>query len=246
MGKSVALGDTDTMRRRAWWFLVPGLMALLVLGLWGWQTGGGDAVATEYDITYAIAHGRLLTTPSPFLVDMLGRARVLAHTRPTALDIGSGSGRNSLYLARRGYQVTAVDLSQVGLDLTAQQAKAAGLAVSTVRQDINNFNFGEGRWDVILLIDFPFPYRVLLPRIAKGLKPGGLVIVQDVSVHQPGTTSPDGNLHYTFMDRRDLDAPFAGFHILHDEEANEPTVWGVQAMMVRFAARKPVALPAAP
>ncbi len=66
-----------------------------------------------------------------------------------------------------------------------------------------------------------------------------MAIVQDVSVHQPGTVSPDGKLDYTFMDRRDLAVPFAGFAVLHDQEAEEPTEWGVKAVMVRFAARKP-------
>jgi len=231
--------------------ITAGVLAL-GLGFWAWQERGNasiamaHAVAQEYDLDYAIADGPLLTNPSPFLVAMLRRARSVAGATRTALDIGSGSGRNTLYLARRGYRVTAVDLSTVGLDLTAQQARAGRLAVHTVRQNINNFNFGEGRWDVILLIDFPFPYRALLPKIAAGLKPGGMAIVQDVSVHQSGTVSPDGKLDYTFMDRRDLTAPFAGFTVLHDQEAEESTEWGVKAVMVRFAARKPLPGPATP
>ncbi|HVB40970.1 MAG TPA: class I SAM-dependent methyltransferase [Terriglobales bacterium] len=237
------------MRRIVGWLTAAGVLAL-VLGCWAWQERGNASmahgVAQEYDIDYAMADAPLVTTPSPFLVAMLQRAHTVAGTARTALDIGSGSGRNTLYLARRGYDVTAVDLSKVGLDLTAEQAHAGRLAVHTVREDINNFDFGERRWDVILLIDFPFPYKALLPKIAAGLKPGGMAIVQDVSIHQPGTVSPDGKLDYTFMDRRDLDAPFAGFSVLHDEEADEPTVWGVRAVMVRFAARKPLAGPATP
>lgn len=227
------------MRSKSIWLLALALLALaLALGIT--RRRPTAAVAHNYDAAYATAHGPLLTEPSPFLVSMLRRARSAAGGARTALDIGSGSGRNTLYLARRGYQVTAVDVSKVGLALTAQQARAGSLAVRTVRQDINQFAFGKNRWDVILLIDFPFPYRALLPKIAAGLKPGGLAIIQEVSVKQPGTVSPDGELRYTFMDRRDLDAPFADFSILHDEEAEEPTRWGVQGVMIRFAARKPL------
>lgn len=224
--------------------MVRGLMAGIALcGLMaaGCARQGKAAVAREYDLDYAIAHGPLLTAPSPFLVQMLGRARVERGATPTALDIGSGSGRNTLYLARRGYQVTAVDLSSIGLALTAQQAKAGGLAVTTVREDINQFDMGRDRYDLILLIDFPFPYRPLLPKIAAALKPGGLAIIQDVSSRQPGTVSPDGKLHYTFMNRADLTAPFAGFAVLHDTENEQPTVWGVNGIMIRFAVRKPIA-----
>ncbi|HXR97738.1 MAG TPA: class I SAM-dependent methyltransferase [Terriglobales bacterium] len=192
-------------------------------------------IANEYDLVYAISHARVSTAPSPFLVASVSGQ----HRGQTALDIGAGSGRNSFYLARHGYQVTAVDLSHIGLDLIRSQASAENLPINTVAEDINEFPFGENKWDLIALIDFPFAYRGLLPKIAAGLKPGGEVVIQAVSVAQPGLESPDKMLHYTFMDRRDLAAPFAGFTVLHHSEDEEPTVWGVKAIMVRFSARKP-------
>lgn len=195
-------------------------------------------VATEYDLVYAITHGRMSARPTPFLVATITAAG-LPPAHATALDIGSGNGRNSLYLARHGYQVTAVDLSRVGLDLTRQQAQRDHLPVRTVDQDINTFDFGSRRWDLIVLIDFPFAYRTLLPKIAAGLRPGGLVVVQAVSAKQAGLESPDHMLRYTFMRRRDLTAAFAGFTVLHLHEGEQPTTWGVKAIMITFAARKP-------
>lgn len=193
-------------------------------------------IATEYDLIYAIAHGRMSTAPSPFLLATLQQAKL---SGGTALDIGGGAGRNSLFLAHHGFQVTDVDLSRIGLDLTRQQASVEHVPVETVAADINAYDFGQERWNLILLIDFPFAYRPLLPKIAAGLKPGGVAVIQDVAVGQPGLESPDQVLHYTFMDRRDLSAPFAGFTILHNEVSEQPTVWGVRALMLRFAARKP-------
>lgn len=192
-------------------------------------------VTTGYDLIYALSHARPQPNPSPFLVATAGEGH-----GGTALDIGSGAGRNSLYLARHGYQVTAVDLSRVGLDLTARQAALDRLPVTTVAADINRFDLGKARWDLIVLIDFPYPYRALLPRIATGLKPGGLVVIQAVSTKEPGPRqSPDGTFHYTYMARGDVEAGFAGFQVLHDSEGEEPTVWGVKAVLIRFAARKP-------
>jgi len=195
-------------------------------------------VATEYDLVYALAHGRRSTLPTPFLVATITAAGA-PPAQATALDIGSGNGRNSLYLARHGYQVTAVDISGVGLSLTRLQAQQDHLPVHTVDQDINTFDFGSQRWNLVVLVDFPFAYRNLLPKIAAGLRPGGLVVVQAVSVRQSGLETPDHVLRYTFMQRRDLTAAFAGFNVLHMQEAEQPTTWGVKAIMITFAARKP-------
>lgn len=214
-------------------------VGMLVLALCLAGCGGGEAgqIGHEYDLQYAIARGPILTDPSPFLVSSLQWDPPPAGA--TALDIGSGSGRNALYLARRGFQVTAVDLSRVGLDLTRQQAQAAHLPVTTVRADINHFAVGQARWNLIVLIDFPFPYQVLLSRLAAGLKPGGMIVVQAVSSQQPQESSPDHRLRYTFMRRADLDAAFHGFGVLAESEEKQSTVWGVPAIMVRLAARRP-------
>jgi SAM-dependent methyltransferase len=194
------------------------------------------AIATEYDLIYAISHAKMPQTPSPFLAALVARLKLGGGT---ALDLGGGAGRNSIFLAQHGFAVTDVDVSRVGLDLAQQRAERQHLRIATVAADINQFDLGRNRWDLIALIDFPFPYRALLPRIAAGLKPGGVVVIQAVAQGQPGLESPDKVLHYTFMARHDLDAPFAGFAILHNTLTEEPTVWGVKARMVRYAARKP-------
>ena len=53
-----------------------------------------------------------------------------------ALDIAAGSGRLALWLASRGLEVVAVDISPVGLDLARQAAQAAGLQIVTVPADL--------------------------------------------------------------------------------------------------------------
>jgi len=195
-----------------------------------------NEITTEYDLIYALNRGVMNGRPSPFLVATVSGFKQHAGL---AVDLGGGAGRNSLWLAQQGYQVTDVDLSRVGLDLAKQQAEGEHLQLTTVAADINQYDLGAAKWDLIALIDFPFAYKPLLPKIAAGLKPGGVVVIQAVSVGQPGLESPDHVLQYTFMDRRDLNAPFAGFTVLHDSVSEEATVWGVKTLMVRFSARKP-------
>ncbi|MFJ1755093.1 class I SAM-dependent methyltransferase [Kitasatospora sp. NPDC088134] len=52
------------------------------------------------------------------------------------LELGAGHGRDALYFVRRGFAVTATDFSPVGLDQFAGRARAEGLAVSTLVQDV--------------------------------------------------------------------------------------------------------------
>ena len=177
----------------------------------------------------------VLNTPSPFLVHLLSNMPD-PPIGATALDIGSGSGRNSIYLARKGYEVTAVDISRVGLDLTKRTAKSHHLPITTIEQDINSFDIGKNNWNLILLIDFPFPYQELLPRIAEGLKPDGIVIINGVSVKQGEKAST--LVGYTLMDRKDLTKAFGGFTIIHDSENLQDTIWGGKKEIILYAAKK--------
>src|SRR5690242_3074081 len=77
--------------------------------------------------------------------ELEGEARFLAehaHVLPTrgkALDIAGGAGRNAIWLARRGLDVTVVDISDVALDKAERRAQGAGLAkrMRFVRADLD-------------------------------------------------------------------------------------------------------------
>ena len=239
MRSTVPRASDGTPSRFGRW-RAPCLVLAVALGL-GAQTTPAPTtaatpgqVATVYDLIYALTDARLPNQPSPFLVESVAGRRT-----GTALDLGSGSGRNSLYLAGLGYGVTAVDISPVGLSLTRLKARQRGLRVRTVTRDLNRFRFGTARWDLIALINFPFAYQHLLPRIAAGLRPGGLVVIQGVSIHDSTPQPASDPLHYTFMDRRQLQRAFAGYRILEDDETQRATQWGGKALMVRFCAEKP-------
>ncbi|CAA9260396.1 MAG: Thioredoxin reductase [uncultured Acidimicrobiales bacterium] len=115
--------------------------------------------------------------PSPFLRGELG-------DRPAgrALDLGAGEGRTTLWLAERGWKVTAVDFSDVAIDRGRQRLEAAGLpgAVEWICADLVEFDPTGGSYDLILLlfIHLPAPDRRRLLRLAAAtLAPGGMVLV---------------------------------------------------------------------
>jgi tellurite methyltransferase len=64
------------------------------------------------------------------------------------LDIGCGEGRNAIFFARNGYQVTAFDASPIGVEKTRQMAAAANTQIEAFVADINTFRL-EAPYDVL-------------------------------------------------------------------------------------------------
>lgn len=115
--------------------------------------------------------------PSPFLGGELG-------DRPSgrALDLGAGEGRTTLWLAERGWHVTAVDFSDVAIDRGRQRVDAAGApgAVEWICADLVDFDPTGAVYDLVLLLFIHLPAterRRLLRLSAATLAPGGMVLV---------------------------------------------------------------------
>ncbi len=110
--------------------------------------------------------------PSPFL---LGLGDVLPR-RGRALDVAGGSGRNAVWLARRGLDVTLADVSDVALERAARAAAAAGVPLATVRVDLEAEPPPAGPWDLVVCTYFLHrPLLAALPGVV--LAPGGILAV---------------------------------------------------------------------
>jgi tellurite methyltransferase len=92
-----------------------------------------------------------------------------------ALDVGGGAGRNALWLARHGLDVTIADVSRIGLDRALAEAERAGLQLSAVCVDLDRDALPEGPWDVIL--QHHYLNRPLFDRYPSLLAPGGVLVV---------------------------------------------------------------------
>lgn len=69
-----------------------------------------------------------------------------------AIDLGCGEGSNAIYLAKRGFEVTGVDFSSTAIKRATANAKAAGVEVTFVEDDLTNLSYIKGSYD--LLVDF--------------------------------------------------------------------------------------------
>lgn len=93
-----------------------------------------------------------------------------------ALDIACGAGRHAIYLAAAGWIVTAVDSSQVGIEVTRQRAAERGITIETVTADLEKgeFTIQPDAYDLICV--FYYLQRDLFPRLKAGLKTGGTLV----------------------------------------------------------------------
>ncbi len=112
-----------------------------------------------------------------------------------ALDLGSGEGRNSVWLAARGWQVTAVDFSATGLDKAQRLAQARDVPVDWVLADVLDYQPEEAAFQLVLIayLQLPAPSLDRVLRHAAGaLAPGGtlLVVSHDLTNLTEGVGGP--------------------------------------------------------
>jgi len=96
-----------------------------------------------------------------------------------AVDLGAGEGRNAVWLAKQGWEVTAVDFSAVGLQKARTMAFDAGVELATVVSDVEAYT-PPTEVDLVLLSYLQIPdahQRRLLHKVKHWLQPGGVILV---------------------------------------------------------------------
>lgn len=82
-----------------------------------------------------------------------------------AIDLGSGTASNVIYLAQHGFDVTGVDYSPAAIDLGRLRARQAGVEVTFIEDDLTNLQHVKNKFDLLVdygtLDDLPTPQRDL-------------------------------------------------------------------------------------
>lgn len=156
-----------------------------------WQAAKIDHMEQEssYDKRYAAEEFIWGTKPSAICQRVL---QLMPPDRPLSLlDIGCGEGRNSVYFARRGYRVSAFDLSAAGVAKTARLAAKAEVPITTFQADMNEYRLGQS-YDIL----FSTGVFHLIPRRLR----------KEVFTHYQQLTNPGGLNVFSVFVRK----PFIG------------------------------------
>jgi len=165
--------------------------------------------------------------PSPWLV---ANAELLPEPE-SALDVAGGTGRNAVWLASRGWDVTIVDVSDVALAMATNRAEMRHAALSTHLTDLSTDPLPEGPWDLIVL--FHYLDRAILPALTAALRPGGVLIGALATVSNL-ERNPRPPLAYVLEDG-ELPALMGELELIRYEEG-----WQDDHHDARFVARRPL------
>jgi len=173
---------------------------------------------------------RFNTAPNAFLVS------VTAGVKPgRSLDVGMGQGRNTIYLAQKGWDSAGFDPADRAVAAPQEQAAKLGVKITTSVARAEDYDWGENRWDLIVLSYVGA--REFAAQVVRALRPGGMVVVE--GFHRDATRSqPIGGA--VVFDTNELLRIFAPLRVVRYEDADAKGDFGGQndTRVVRLAAIK--------
>ncbi|HME45380.1 MAG TPA: class I SAM-dependent methyltransferase [Syntrophorhabdales bacterium] len=192
-----------------------------------------DGWRIMFNNIYSSSTPGFVTQPNALLV-----ATVESRKPGRALDVGMGQGRNAVFLALKGWDVTGFDVSDEGLAIARKNAERAGVKLNAVRETDEAFDYGSGQWDLIVFMYEPFPVTsaAYVERLRKSMKPGGIIVIES---YGDDATAP--NRPVPAIDPGQLLAAFKDFRLLHFEDTVTVPDWlgaGAKRRVVRMVAEK--------
>lgn len=182
------------------------------------------------------------TGPNAFLASNASRLK----RGQVALSVADGEGRNSVWLAEQGLDVTAFDFSPIGVDKARKLAASRGVKVRYAVASVYDWSWPTAAFDVVAAIFVQFadpPMRqFMFERMARALRPGGLLLIEGYTPKQLqyGTGGPK-QLDQLYTEAL-LRGAFPGFEVLelrqYEAELNEGSRHQGPSAVIDFVARK--------
>jgi SAM-dependent methyltransferase len=160
---------------------------------------------------------------------------VRGETPGAALEIGMGQGRNTIAMARLGWDVTGIDISDEGIRQAVAEAKKQNVVIHAILASADDYDYGSERYDLIYAT---FEHQIVTNNAAKiipALKPGGMIVIegfQEDMSKEIGRPLGHGV--------NELPRAFDRLRILFYEDTIGPADWNPEkpSPIVRFIARK--------
>ena len=162
-----------------------------------------------------------------------------------ALAVGDGEGRNAVWLARQGLEVTLVDISPVGLAKAHRLAERHGCRVTTIAADLTRWDWPTAAFDLVVEIFVHVPTdgrRTIHRAMAAALRPGGLALVEAFQKGQTARASGGPRTRPLLYDAASLAEDFAALETLELLEGTVLLAEGSKhrgpAAVVRYLGRR--------
>ncbi|MCB0698843.1 MAG: class I SAM-dependent methyltransferase [Chitinophagales bacterium] len=163
----------------------------------------------------------------------------------TLLLPGEGEARNAIYAAKKGWQVTAFDSSEVAVQKGLENAAKAGVSINYINTTTEGFTADPVSFDVVAMIYIhmqPDIRNVFHKKVIGWLKPGGTLILEGFNTNQLDKTSggpKDINMLYT-IDMLQNDFNVLNIETLHTtiETLEEGAFHSGEAELIRLVASK--------
>jgi len=181
------------------------------------------------------------TEPNDFLVEVAGDI-----PPGNVLCLAEGEGRNAVFLAERGYLVTAVDLSAVGLAKAERLAAERGVRIETVVANLADYEPHAEHYSGIVSIWAHVPpevRRALHRHCVRGLSAGGVFVLEAYTPEQVGRGTGGPPVPELTMTEAGLREELAGLDIVRCQErlrhVSEGKYHQGESAVVQVLARKP-------
>jgi SAM-dependent methyltransferase len=158
--------------------------------------------------------------PSPVVADVLGDS-----SPGRALDLGCGTGRNAVWLAEHGWQVTGVDFSPEALRQARERAAAQEVAVDWVEADLRTYEPPTAAFDLVLVAYVHLPAderRAVLSGAAAAVAQGGVLVVVGHDLANLGTGAPGPSSAAVLYAPSDIVPELPALTVLRAEQVRRP------------------------
>ena len=195
------------------------------------QRQRSDGWRAMFNNIYKTTKPGFATQPNALLV-----ATVEDRKPGRALDVGMGQGRNSVFLALKGWDVTGFDVSDEGIAVARKNAESAGVKLNAVRGSEDEFDYGTGQWDLVVFMYEPFPVTsaAYVERLRQSMRPGAIIVIESFGEEEEVRGRPS-----TAIDPGRLLTAFRDFRLLHYQDVVAKADWSLgERRLVRMVAER--------
>lgn len=182
------------------------------------------------------------TEPNQFLVSAFEKLSLSGEV----LAIAEGEGRNAVYLASKGLDVTAWDYAASGLEKTKRLAQSKNIHVTTELVDLNHADYKQNKWDGVVCVFGHFPDDLknkTLQGVKETIMPGGYFVTEVYSVYQIPYKSGGPKDEELLYRPEDFLGNFSDWRIIHffmgEVVRNEGELHKGLSHVIQFIAQKP-------